>query len=190
MPTSSADCPGCGEPVRLTVRTISGNKVRCPACALRFSLPDEESDEPSGERRGRRSAPPRPKSTGRMLFVVLGSVGLFLVLACGGALVGSYFWLTAPTSFPEQTEDYPQARVALPHPARAFGARAAGLAGRGAAPRRPGGRVRLGRVAAPSLGQFPLPGPPRPAVLFLHNGFAFGATTGSKPSPSATPASP
>jgi dienelactone hydrolase len=132
---------------------------------------DAEADV---ERPARRDGP-RGSSGTKVLVGVLLGCGLLVVLGCAGVGVGVW-WLVSPTSFPEQTEEYAQAR-------QKFRTK---LVRQGPAPQRwqreappPGvremeytsGGLRLRAwVSGP-----PPDGARRPAVLFLHGGFAFGA---------------
>jgi acetyl esterase/lipase len=126
-----------------------------------------ESDEP----RRRRTKPRRRRRT---LLRILGVCGVPAVLVCGGIGVLAYR-LMAPSSFPAQTEDYIEAR-------KHFHTR---LVRQGPAPQ-PGGQelpppgvkeveyqsggLRLKAWVNQVSGDLK-----RPAVLFLHGGFAFGA---------------
>jgi len=122
----------------------------------------------------RRVGKRKRRSGAKILLGILAGCGILAILACGGITVLVYH-LLAPTSFPAQTEDYADARkhfqTRLVHP--------------GPSPQP------AGRVAPPPgvqeteyrSGGFQLkawvnraPGEPRkPAVLFLHGGFAFAA---------------
>jgi dipeptidyl aminopeptidase/acylaminoacyl peptidase len=118
----------------------------------------------------------RPKKTGlKVLLGALAGCGLVAVLACGGLGFGIYYWLFVPTSFPEQTEDYAQARAAFKTK----------LVHRGPAPQEgdeevpPAGVRQLEYVSDGLRLKGWVSGPPGgggrlPAVLFLHGGFAFG----------------
>jgi dipeptidyl aminopeptidase/acylaminoacyl peptidase len=110
-----------------------------------------------------------------VLLGALAGCGLLTLLACGGLVAGVYYWVAAPTSFPEQTEDYAQARAAF----------RTQLVRRGPAPQ-PGDQelppagVREVEYSSDGLRlKAWVSGPPagggrHPAVLFLHGGFAFG----------------
>jgi dienelactone hydrolase len=160
--------------------------IRCPECARRFRLPSSTAsaiycpfcdapvdDEPIDVRRSSR----RPRRSNAKLFLILGLSGCgVLVLLCAGGIGTIYWWLTSTTSFPEQTEDYAQAR-------QHFQTRLT----------RPGPAPQKWQNERPPLGVREVPyqsgnlrlrawvsGPPpdgrrRPAVMFLHGGFAFGA---------------
>jgi len=120
-----------------------------------------------GGRRGR-------KSGGSGLLIVFGIVGL-LGLGCCGGFGGLVWWLVSPTSFPEPAADYAQAR-------KNFQTK---LVTKGPAPQ-PWERVTpppgVRQVQFESSGGLQLTAwidpPPangkKPAVLFLHGGFAFG----------------
>lgn len=168
-------------------------QLRCPDCGCRFTPPDEDADRPrvrcpdcggqvfnhlrgdedDGDRPGRR--PGGRQGSGTKLVVgLLVLVGL-LGLGCCGGVIGLVWYAIRPTPFPEQTQDYADAR-------KGFKTR---LVRQGPAPQTwtrevppadadeveyTSGGLRLkawvGRAGGP---------PARPAVLFLHGGFAFGA---------------
>lgn len=164
-------CPACDR----RFQPSSSAVLRCPFCDERIDdAPDAEADE---ERRSPRRGKKRPRSSNGMKIlagVLIGCGALFLV--CGG-IIGVAIWrFLAPTSFPEQTEEYAQAR-------RNFQTR---LIRKGPAPQhgqreRPPARVReidytSGDLRLKAWVSGPPPGGGRrPAVLFLHGGFAFGA---------------
>ncbi|MHB1426761.1 MAG: alpha/beta hydrolase family protein [Gemmataceae bacterium] len=166
--------------------------ARCPECARRFHLPS--SDEPEircpfcdalvegddGEREDNRPSSRRARSKRRSnakTLLVIGLVGCgTLVVLCAGGIGIFIWWLTKSTSFPEQTEDYAQAR-------QHFQTK---LIRQGAAPqewqieRPPAGVREQPYLSGALLLRAWVSGPPldrrrRPAVLFLHGGFAFGA---------------
>jgi dipeptidyl aminopeptidase/acylaminoacyl peptidase len=97
-----------------------------------------------------------------------------LVLLCGGGLVGIVWWFLSPTSFPEQTEDYAQAR-------RHF---RTNLVRQGPAPQ-PWGKVwtphgvkeieyKSGDLRLKAWVNEPrAPNGRMPAILYLHGGYAF-----------------
>jgi dipeptidyl aminopeptidase/acylaminoacyl peptidase len=160
-------CTECGE--RFSPGELVGGR-RCPECGAPFALrPDDEERERRFEVRKKGSYRP-------VLFALLGS-GLVLLLLCGGLIAFIVYTEMRPT-FPTQKEDYADARAR-------FQTR---LTRRGPAPAPDGpvdgpppetreityasGQHRFRAwVSAPS----PFAGARRPAVLYLHNGFAFGA---------------
>jgi dienelactone hydrolase len=110
-----------------------------------------------------------------VLGVILGTV-LVLALICGGLGVLIYRAL-GPTEFPPETEDYAQARqhfqtkLLRQQPAPQPWQREALLPGADEVGYQSGPlRLKAWVSSAPAA-----PMPPRPAVLFLHGGFAFGA---------------
>jgi dipeptidyl aminopeptidase/acylaminoacyl peptidase len=167
--------------------------VRCPQCDRRFRSSSDEAtaircpfcDAPvnGGETEGsvevrparRRKRPSPSSNTNKLLLFGLAGCGV-LGLLCAGVVGVAVWWFKSATSFPEQTEDYVQAR-------QHFQTK---LIRKGAAPQTwqierppPGvrevpyqsGNLRLRAwVSGP-----PADGRRRPAVLFLHGGFAFGA---------------
>jgi dienelactone hydrolase len=168
-------------------------KLRCPACRASFggsgrlgrifapsTADDEEETEAvvdagGGDEDAGGELAERPRRPARRpLFGVLVGCGGLLLLVIAGA-VGGAFWFLAPNSFPEQTEDYPQARAA-------FKTR---LVRQGPAPQ-PWDQLALprrvtqmqyasGKLHLKAWVSSPLVagGPRQPAVLFLHGGFAF-----------------
>jgi dienelactone hydrolase len=162
-------CPRCDQLYNLAdVR----DRARCPACGAPFRLRDDEDDRPVRELDFRR------KSNWKPIVLVLGGIGLVALVVCGGVIgVIAYFQSSSP--FPEQTEDYAQARTRFrTNLVRPGPAPAGGLAG---LPRNlprdareieyvSGGLRLKAWVSAPA----PLLGARKPGVLFLHNGFAFG----------------
>jgi dienelactone hydrolase len=169
-------CRACGHSYPPAQTAAAARTIRCPSCGEPdFRATDEsclEDDEDGGQPR-RRS---RRLSTG-MKWLIGGFIaaGLLLVLCAGGISLVIWRFLT-PTAFPEQSEDYAQAR-------QHFRTK---LLRQGAAPQSwrheepppdaremgyESGNLRLKAwVSAPPAG-----GGRRPAVLFLHGGFAFGA---------------
>lgn len=109
--------------------------------------------------------------------LALGGVGLLVVLMVGVGIVRAFMRFAAPT--PLQSEDYATARAN--HRTR--------LTRRGPSPQ-PGGALTTPNGAArvtyrsgslnltAFVDQLPPNTPPRPAVLFLHGGFAFGDEPG------------
>jgi dipeptidyl aminopeptidase/acylaminoacyl peptidase len=135
---------------------------------------DRDYDDPYDDDRPRH--PRRRKNSGpRWLFIILGGLAVCLLLCCGLGYLGIRAFLK-PTSFPEQTEDYADARAKfhtkLLHQ---------GPAPQGWQPERPPPGVQeieyvSGTLRLKAWVNQPAPaGPPKPAVLFLHGGFAFGA---------------
>lgn len=167
-----ARCPECAR--RFRWPQSAGGAVYCPYCdALVERDEDEEDDDdrPSS----RRARPRRWSSTTKLLLGGLLGCGVLVIFCAGG--IGIAVWrLASSSSFPEQREDYVQAR-------QHFQTK---LIRQGAAPQAwemehppagvrevpyQSGNLRLRAwVSAP-----PPDGRRRPGVLFLHGGFAFGA---------------
>lgn len=114
------------------------------------------------------------------LVLVLG----LLVVGCCGGLIGLGWWAIRPTSFPEQTQDYADARKAFETT----------LTHQGPAPQpweeeQPpedveeveytSGKLQLKAWVNPP----PKRGPKKPAVLFLHGGYAFDSKDWSQCKP-------
>ena len=160
MPARHVRCPECDYRVRLDPEDLDDGRVRCGQCGTVIPL------------RGRRRS---GGSGAKWIVIVLVLVGV-LGLGCCAGLIGLVWWSIKPTSFPEQTEDYADAR-------KTFKTK---LVQSGAAPqawdpvRPPAGVTEVTYTSAglklkawidkPAAGQAP-----KPAVLFLHGGFAFGS---------------
>jgi dienelactone hydrolase len=159
-------CPECDRRIQLSASAAAKSAIRCPFCDARVDRVDEEV---------RRSPRPRQSSDAKIVLGVLAGCGLLVVLGCVGLGVGVWRFL-APTSFPEQTEEYAQAR-------QTFRTR---LVRRGPAPQHwerenpPPGAREIEYTSGDLRLRAWVSGPPadkakKPAVLFLHGGFAFGA---------------
>lgn len=161
-------CPECDYRFR-PLPAADQEQVRCPGCGAWVDADEKE------DRKGRIQRRPKRGSRGtKVLLGILGGCGL-LVLVCAGG-IGLLVWrLFAPTSFAEQTEDYAQAR-------QHFQTR---LLRQGPAPQEgeserppPGVReveyVSAGLRLRAWVNSPPQGGGRKPAVLFLHGGFAFG----------------
>ena len=129
--------------------------------------------DPGFDRPRRRRPSPRRQS-GNALLWVFGGVSCLGLLVCGG-LFGLAWFLLAPTSFPEQTEDYADAR-------KAFRTKltTAGPSPQGHNPLEPPPGVEVVEYKSGDLtltawaSEPPADGAKQPAVLYLHSGFAFG----------------
>jgi dipeptidyl aminopeptidase/acylaminoacyl peptidase len=140
-------------------------------------MPYEDRDwiQDEDERLGRHSRPLKREKKGHGLLIgLLAGFGVLCLLCCGGVFLG-YHWLVGPTSFPAQTEDYTEARSKFQTK----------LLTKGRAPQawlsdKPpigvqeidyfSGNLRLKAWVDKPVDK----AAPKPAVLFLHNGFAFG----------------
>lgn len=157
--------------------------LRCPECDARFAPDPDDEDRrrircpDCGAMVPNRDASGRPRKGGsKGLFIVLGIAGLAGLGCCGG-IGGLFWWAFGPTSFPEPTQDYAEARKTFkttlvtsgpsPQPwnrqTRPDGVKEVEYTSSG-------GLKLKAWVEPPAAG-----GPPKPAVLYLHNGFAFGA---------------
>jgi dipeptidyl aminopeptidase/acylaminoacyl peptidase len=110
-----------------------------------------------------------------ILGLIAGGLAVIVLVCCGG--VGYLYWsLTSPTAFPEETQSYAQARqgfrTQLVHrgPAPQTWQREVPPAGANEVTYRSGDLNLKAWVSAPTAD-----GARKPAVLFLHGGFAFGA---------------
>src|SRR4051794_27091017 len=94
MPPRSLRCPECDARFTPDPEDAGRRRVRCPDCGA--MVPNDEG--------GRAK-----KSGGSGLLVVFGIVGL-LALGCCGGIGGLFWWAVSPTTFPEPTSDYAEAR--------------------------------------------------------------------------------
>src|SRR5262249_14369249 len=90
-------CRSCDERIAVTSQIEQAGEGDCPSCGAYVSL-----------RRGGS----RRQGSGSGLKIVIGLlvVAGLLGACCIGVTAVGWSWLTKPTSFPEQTEDYAQAR--------------------------------------------------------------------------------
>jgi dienelactone hydrolase len=176
MPSDVVRCPECDTPLSVPA-SASPRRLRCPSCRATFTPPcNEDEDVEEVEERPRRKR--RRKKSNPLLVGLLVGCGA-LVLFCAGG-IGLVAWRVsrafAPTSFPEQAEDYAEAR-------KTFRTK---LLRQGPSPQ-PGDREAPppdAREVEYTSGNLKLKAwvnaPPKgaaarkPAVLFLHGGFAFG----------------
>lgn len=171
-------CPGCDMQLRLPAAP-PGKQFRCPSCATTFvPFPAEPDDAASDEEefdRPRRRKRRRKNNTAKIVLSILGGCGVLVLLVCGG-LVGLVYWGLSPTSFPEQTEDYAEARARFKTklvrkgPSPQPSVRETPPQGASEITYQSGGLPLKAWVSAKPAG----PLAKRPAVLFLHGGFAFG----------------
>jgi dienelactone hydrolase len=169
-----AYCPECDHKVPLRSGDGPRRRVRCPVCGARVRSADgvdadwDEDDRPSRRRR------PAPRSQAKIWLIVGGVVLGLIVLGCGGSIFLGWRAIK-PTSFPEQTEDYVQARSHFQTK----------LVRQGPAPQEwdpvvlPPGvdevQYTSGNLKLKAWVTHPEPKAVRkPAVIFLHGGFAFG----------------
>jgi dienelactone hydrolase len=169
-------CPKCQSPIRLPSTGAIDKKFSCPTCHTVFAIPEDHFDAADKmlPRRGARPLRRKKKSAAR-LWIGLGAGCGVTLLAVVGGCIGLVYWFLSPTSFPDQTEDYAQAR-------KTYETR---LTRQGPAPQawqraRPGedveeveyqsGNLRLKAwvSSADDVNK------KHSAVLFLHGGFAFG----------------
>jgi dienelactone hydrolase len=184
MSARTVYCPKCDEPIAVDRSAAEDKRIRCPACDKSFPLSgrntarsraaDDDFDD-EGETRRRR---PKKRGWSTATKVILGLLiggGLLLLIVCGGIGYGIW-WMVSPTSFPEQTEDYAEAR-------QKFKTK---LVDRGPAPQDWDPEVPLPGVREITytsgglqlkawVNDAPRRGGKQPAVLFLHGGFAFGS---------------
>ncbi len=151
-------CPECNERFELLPEEIDRRRVPCPSCGANVL-----------------NTSVRRSGGGKWLLLLLGGAGVLLLGCCGGG-VGLVWWAIKPTSFPEPTQDYADARKSF----RTV------LVRRKAAPQQwVGNQLPADAREIPYqssvntlrawVSNLPAGAPARPAVLFLHGGFAFGA---------------
>jgi dienelactone hydrolase len=166
--TDHIQCPACGRSFQDIHASGAGREVRCLFCGARIPVA-------AGERSIRR--PSAPGVSGHTKLLVGGLVGCgVLVAVCAGVVIWGVVRLLGPTSFPEQTEDYAEARQHF----RTKLVRQGPAPQRGRHERPPDGVVEMEYVSGDLHLKAWVSGPPgdgrrRPSVLFLHGGFAFGA---------------
>ncbi len=117
MPPRIVRCPECNSSFDPSPDDAERRRLACPDCGARFANPawddpDDDRDRAgdSDDRPRRRRRPPiRSGGASKLLlFLLLG--GGVLVLGCCGGIIGLGVWYLKPTSFPEPTEDYADAR--------------------------------------------------------------------------------
>jgi acetyl esterase/lipase len=159
MPARKIRCPECDDRFTLDAEDLAVGRARCRQCGTVIPLR-------GGSRSGGGSA-------AVWIVVALGVVGVFILGCCGG--VGYLFWLgIRPTSFPDPTQDYADARKTFktkhlqsgksPQPWIAV----TPPAGVTEVTYTSGGLKLKAWVNQPAAGDAP-----KPAVVFLHGGFAF-----------------
>jgi dienelactone hydrolase/DNA-directed RNA polymerase subunit RPC12/RpoP len=162
MPRRTLRCNDCGCRFDLDREDEGRRRVRCPECGAAVPV---------------RSGRSRPGGGSGMKWVVLILLGVgVLGLLCCGGLIGLGWHAMKPTEFPEQTQDYVDARKTFKTTLTRKGpAPQAGLIGN-----RPPEATEVtytsGDLKLKAWVNRPAPGPGlKPGVLFLHGGFAFGA---------------
>ena len=131
---------------------------------------DDHEYDPGFEPRPRR----RPPRRGNTLLWVFGGFGCLGLLVCGG-LVGLVVYAFSPTGFPEQTEDYADARKGFKTVLTT-----AGPSPQVEGPVEPPAGVQVVTYQSGDLkltawaSEPPADGTKQPGVLYLHSGFGFG----------------
>jgi len=167
MPPRPVRCPDCGHRFPPTAEEVDHGRAHCPDCGA-------DVDVRSRGRDGTDYDDGRPARSGRRWLVV--GLGLFalLVVGCCGGLGGLAWFAVKPTSFPEQTQDYADARKTF----RTKLVRTAPAPQSWEEETPPADAAEVEYTSGPlrlKAWVGPRGGPPKPAVLFLHGGFAFGA---------------
>ncbi len=164
MPPTYLRCDDCECRFPLDRLDRDARRVRCPDCGATVRV--RTADRPDG--------PPKSSATKWVLALVL-VIFLVFVGCCGGA-IGLVWFEIRPTPFPEQTEDYIEARAGFRTTLLSNGPSPQGFT-----PQRPPAGVTEVPFASGKLqlkawiNSPPAGGANRPAVLFLHSGFAFGS---------------
>jgi dipeptidyl aminopeptidase/acylaminoacyl peptidase len=123
----------------------------------------------------RADGPPKSSSSTKWVLALVFVIGLVFVGCCGG-VIGLVWFEIRPTPFPEQTEDYVEARAGFQTTLLSNGPSPQGFT-----PQRPPAGVTEVTFASGKLqlkawvNSPPAGGAKKPAVLFLHGGFAFGS---------------
>jgi dienelactone hydrolase len=166
-------CPECDHKIPLGTADEPGRKVRCPVCGARVRAADDvEAAYDDYDRPPRRR--PAARSQTKIWLLVGGVIVALVILGCGGIIFLGWQAMR-PTSFPEQTEDYVQARSHFQTK----------LTRQGPAPQEwdpvilPPGvdevEYTSGNLKLKAWVTHPEAKAGRnPAVIFLHGGFAFG----------------
>lgn len=162
MPRRMLRCDDCGCRFDLDREDEGRRRVRCPECGAAVPVRFRRSRSGGG-------------SALMWILIILGIVGVLGVGCCAGL-----FWLgwstIKPTEYPEQTQDYADARKTFKTSLLQKGpAPQSGLMGN-----RPAEASEVlytsGGLKLKAWVNRPAPGPGlKPGVLFLHGGFAFGA---------------
>jgi len=161
-------CRECDARFELDPDDADARRVRCPQCGAMVPVRSPGSHRDYDDR-------PRRGSATKWIILIAVLVAI-LGLGCCGGIIGLGWMAIRPTSFPEQTQDYADARkthktklttngpAPQPHAPEQLPADASELT------------YVSGKLQLKSWVNRPAPGgPPKPAVLFLHGGFAFGA---------------
>src|SRR6266852_1207582 len=187
-------CPECGADVSLAGPAVGGTDVKCPQCGAWFVLPPRYFESEGGVY----SSDEGHSNASLWIGLAIGGGFLLLLAVCGG--IGAVLWFFSsqrvarqqemaafqaqafpqnlfapPTEFPPQTEDYAEARkkfktkllmegpapqpvepMQIPPDAKEIDYVSGDLRLKAWVSRDPGGNEK------------------KPAVLFLHDGFAFG----------------
>jgi dienelactone hydrolase len=168
MPPRTLRCRECDARFDLDPEDAGLRRVRCPQCGAMVPV------RSGGDFRSRASRPPRSSAAKWIILAVV--LVAVLGLGCCGGVIGLVWWSMKPTSFPEQTQDYADARKTFKTKLTTDGPAPQGWvaeeppAGVTEVTYKSGGLQLKAWVDRPPAG-----GPLKPAVLFLHGGFAFGA---------------
>jgi dienelactone hydrolase len=191
-------CPECGAEVPLAGVATATSDIKCPECGAWFAPPPRYSETEGGVY----SSDEGHSNAGLWIGLAIGGGFLLLMAVCGG--IGGILWMVGaqrqqrqavmqapafgksatvvtplfanPTEFPAQTEDYAEARkkfktnLVIPGPAPQT-AQQMQLPPDVTQIEYVSGDLRLSAWVTSDPGAGP---EKKPAVLFLHNGFAFG----------------
>ena len=165
MPPRKILCRECDCRFDLEPEDEGLRKVRCPQCGA--MVPVRQAVARSGHGAPRRSS-------GAKWLVILLVVGGVLGFGCCAGVIGLFWMSLQPHNFPEQTQDYAEARKTFKTT----------LTSKTPAPQTsllgdppPGAtevKYKSGELQLKAwVSQPPAGAPPAPAVLYLHGGFAF-----------------
>ena len=160
MPPTQLRCNDCGCRFPLDREDRDARRVRCPECGAMVSTRSV-------------AGAAKPASSTKWVLLAVGLVLLLGVGCCGG--IGGLVWYSIrPTPFPEQTQDYSEARVGF----KTTLLRSAPAPQTFVAERPPPGVTEVtftsGNLKLKAWVDSPAGAGKKPAVLFLHGGFAFG----------------
>ena len=99
-------CPECDARFGIDPQDAGASRARCPQCGAVFSV------RSGSTRRRRDDYPPRRSSAWKWVVLVLVIFGV-LGLGCCGGLMWLGWSTVQPTTFPDQTQDYADARKAF-----------------------------------------------------------------------------
>ena len=95
-------CPICQDKMKVAPEDL-GERVVCPGCDHRFTARDDDPADEDDDRPRRgsleRDRPRRKPKSNKVLWLVLGTVGILVFLVCGGCIGFGVYMNTAKESF-------------------------------------------------------------------------------------------